>query len=158
MSATDDLKEIQQHQRHPFPWKYRGIPMVIAVDFDGTCVESNWPEKPVSKPGAVATIQYLLNQGHTIIIWTCRNNEQPDKFGQYAGIGAVRKWIADNFCPPGWPYPHPNILLNESALSSLDLIGETRKVFAHVYIDDRNLGGFPGWDKVLPMLGIGNEE
>ena len=27
-----------------------------------------------------------------------------------------------------------------------------RKVFAHVYIDDRNLGGFPGWDKVLEEL------
>ena len=32
--------------------------------------------------------------------------------------------------------------------------GETtiRKAFADVYIDDRNLGGFPGWEAVREML------
>lgn len=29
-----------------------------------------------------------------------------------------------------------------------------RKVYADVYIDDRNLGGFPGWFAVLRLLGF----
>ena len=28
----------------------------------------------------------------------------------------------------------------------------SRKVYAHCYIDDRNLGGFPGWDTVYRLI------
>jgi hypothetical protein len=152
----DTAKIIASIQRDTHKWKYRGEPMVIAVDFDGTCVENLWPEKPVSMPDAVDSIKRLLHMGNTIVIWTCRNETQPLKFGEHSGIQAVYQWVRDNFAVwNGDTFEYPSgLLINESAPSSLARIGETRKVFAHVYIDDRNLGGFPGWKETLKLLGI----
>jgi hydroxymethylpyrimidine pyrophosphatase-like HAD family hydrolase len=137
-------------------WRYCGLPMIIAVDFDGTCIESNWPNAAPSMPGAIDTINKLLDLGHTIIIWTARNDMQTAEFGPDAGLARVRQWVLENFSETinGTVVPRERILINQSAPVPLAMIGETRKIFAHVYIDDRNLGGFPGWDRVLDMLGI----
>lgn len=46
--------------------------MVIAVDFDGTCVTHEFPE--IGKEiGAVPVLQFLVNQGHQIVLNTMRS-------------------------------------------------------------------------------------
>ncbi len=129
-------------------WRYRGEPMRISIDFDGTCVESTWPNGPLeTRPGCVEAINKLLALGHSLTIWTCREPGQEAKYGPHAGGEAVWRWLEAN----GW---NGKIGYNENTTGWIQDLGDTRKIFAHVYIDDRNLGGFPGWDRVLGMLGI----
>ena len=107
--------------------------MIIAVDFDGTIVEHKFPNIGSEMPRAIRTLQDLSLGGHKIIIWTCRS-------GEY--ICDMLKWLGEhNFVPdavnanllpvPGFAVP---------------------KILADMYIDDRNLGGFPGWDEVKKQL------
>ena len=50
--------------------------MVIAVDFDGTCVTHEFPK--VGKDiGAVPVLKKLVEKGHKIILYTMRSH--PDK-------------------------------------------------------------------------------
>lgn len=50
--------------------------MIIAVDFDGTCVTHEFPE--VGKDiGAVPVLKELVKKGHKIILYTMRSH--PDK-------------------------------------------------------------------------------
>lgn len=111
---------------------------IIAIDFDGTVVQHEFPNIGELMPGAKRVINKWHDMGYHILIWTCRNNYEPDhpEWDQ-APIGAVAK-----FC-------------NEQGLQitginqqqpGLGFYLESRKIFANIYIDDRNLGGFPGWD------------
>ena len=110
--------------------------MIIAVDFDGTCVKDKFPDVGPSMPGAVQTLHALINRGHKIILWTCRENIDEDK--QY--LDHAVEWFEEN-----------NIELygvNETPLEDDFRSSGGRKVFAHIYIDDRSFGGFPGWHKI----------
>ena len=50
--------------------------MIIAVDFDGTCVTHEFPE--VGRDiGAVPVLKELVEKGHKIILYTMRSH--PDK-------------------------------------------------------------------------------
>lgn len=47
--------------------------MIIAIDFDGTCVTHAFPE--VGKDiGAVPVLKKLVQKGHKLILWTMRSN------------------------------------------------------------------------------------
>lgn len=46
---------------------------IILVDFDGTCVKHKFPEIGESI-GAQAVLRKLVNNGHRLILWTCRDN------------------------------------------------------------------------------------
>ena len=47
--------------------------MIIAVDFDGTCVEHEYPTIGENVPGAVSVLRALVANGHQIILWTMRD-------------------------------------------------------------------------------------
>lgn len=52
---------------------------IIAVDFDGTLCDSNWPE--LGEPNR-PLIEYLIDQkrsGNKLILWTCRAGEALEK-------------------------------------------------------------------------------
>ena len=94
---------------------------VIAIDFDGTCVEHEYPSVGMDVEGAVETLRALNNKGHKLILFTMRSGDKLDK--------AV-KWFKDR-----------NIELwavNENPEQKL--WRESPKVFADVYIDDAALG------------------
>lgn len=93
---------------------------VIAVDFDGTIVEHNFPEIGKMKENVVAKMRKWYEEGHTICIWTCRT----DQYEQDA-----RKYLADNNIPFHY--------FNENPTSSFG--DGCRKILAHVYLDDRAL-------------------
>jgi len=50
--------------------------MIIAVDFDGTLSMGPYPEIGNPKPYAVEMMNKLKDDGHYIILWTCRRGER----------------------------------------------------------------------------------
>lgn len=109
---------------------------IIAIDFDGTIVEHKFPEIGELLPYAKEVINKLF-QSSVIIIWTCRNEkETPNEFA------AMVKFLEDN----GIPYHYINENYPENGFLP------EPKIYADIYIDDRNLGGFPGWDVVEALL------
>ena len=110
-------------------------PMIIAVDFDGTCVQEAYPEIGPSLPGAVETLLALSQRDHKLILWTCREGEFLEE--------AVN-WFKDNGIPLAG--------VNETPLDEDFRPEGGRKVYANLYIDDRILGGFPGWNTIHKEL------
>lgn len=50
--------------------------MIIAVDFDGTISRGKFPAIDGEQPYAGESLRKLHDEGHKIIIWTCRTGEQ----------------------------------------------------------------------------------
>jgi len=113
--------------------------MKIAVDFDGTIVEHRYPE--IGKPMLFAfeTLRELQKQQHDLILWTYRAGKELEEAVAYCEQnGIVFYAVNKNF---------PEEEFDEATIS--------RKINAEVYIDDRNVGGFPGWSKIWEMLNQG---
>ena len=53
--------------------------IIIAVDFDGTCVEHEYPSVGMDVEGAVETLRALNNKGHKLILFTMRSGDKLDK-------------------------------------------------------------------------------
>lgn len=124
--------------------QYKGKVLRIAVDFDGTCVENKFPVVGKTLPGAAETIKLLQQAGHEVFLWTCRENYTYDMYLLQA---------------LNWAYEFEIEFsgINEDPLNPFLSLGgpdgkHQRKIFADVYIDDKNLGGFPGWDWVKEKL------
>lgn len=112
--------------------------LIIAIDFDGTIVEHKFPLIGQLLPGAKENINKWFKQGHRIIVWTCRNQSEPQHpEWTEAPISAVKEFLDRN---------EINYTTINSDVPDLGFWLQARKVYADVYIDDRNLGGFPGWD------------
>ena len=108
---------------------------IIAVDFDGTLVEHRYPEIGPEMPFAFEVLHRLQLHGHKLILWTYRSGEflkETIKFCEEKGI--VFYAVNENY--PGEMF--------EADIS--------RKIYADVYIDDRNIGGFPGWPAIYHSL------
>lgn len=111
--------------------------MIIAIDFDGTICQNKYPEIGDPMPLAIESIKELKKRGHDLILWTCRQGEQ-----LYNAV----KWCKEH----GIPFD----LVNEHEPNNLRAFGGVagNKVFADIYIDDRNLGGFPGWERAMELI------
>lgn len=99
---------------------------IIAVDFDGTLCENMYPE--IGKPNSVLIddLKMRKNNGVKLILWTCRVGDQLEQ---------AIDWCRDH----GLVFDTVNQNLPEIVES---FGGDCRKVFAHEYIDDRNV-----WDR-----------
>lgn len=111
--------------------------MIFGIDFDGTIVEANYPSIGALKPNAKKIINQLFDEGHDIVINTCR-----------AGIfeGEAYKFLNEN----GIKYTFVN-----SNLPRLieEFKQDCRKISADVYIDDKQLGGIPDdWDEIYELI------
>lgn len=95
---------------------------IIAVDFDGTLCENNWPE--IGAPNE-ELIKYLRNRqkgGDKLILWTCRVGDMLQKAVEWC---EERNLVFD--------------AVNENLPEIIENFGsDTRKIFANEYIDDRN--------------------
>lgn len=107
----------------------------IAVDFDGTIVEHAYPEIGEEMLFAFATLRALRERGHRLILWTIREGELLEEAVAYCRENGVEFYAVNSSYP-------------EEDLETAD----GRKIMADIFIDDRNLGGFPGWPKVWQML------
>lgn len=111
--------------------------MIIAIDFDGTICQNKYPEIGAPMPLAIESVKELRERGHDLILWTCRQGEQL--------YDAVR-WCEEH----GISFD----LVNEHEPNNLRAFGGVagNKVFANIYIDDRNLGGFTGWERAMELI------
>ena len=110
--------------------------MIIAVDFDGTIVEHRYPEIGKEKLFAFETLKALQKQGHLLILWTFRTGKELEEAIEYCAKHGVEFYAVNkNF---------PEEKFDEATVS--------RKINADVYIDDKNIGGFPGWGEIYQML------
>ncbi len=109
--------------------------LIIAVDFDGTIVEDAYPN--IGKPMLFAfeTLKMLQNKGHRLILWTYRHGSKLDD--------------AINFCKDhGVTFYAVNKSYPEEEFNN----ASSRKIHADLFIDDRNIGGFPGWGEIYQMV------
>jgi len=109
--------------------------MIIAVDFDGTIVEHTYPSIGKTKLFAFETLKTLQKQKHTLILWTFRAGKELQEAVDFCKKNGVEFYAVNS------NYPEE---VYDNSIS--------RKINADVYIDDKNLGGFPGWSKVWQML------
>ncbi|MEO6681297.1 MAG: hypothetical protein ABIN48_00600 [Ginsengibacter sp.] len=108
---------------------------IIAIDFDGTIVEHCFPEIGPEMLFAFSTIRELQKRGHRLILWTYRDGEMLDEAVKYCKDHGVEFYA-----------------VNENYPGETKEEAGSRKIYADIYIDDRNLGGFPGWINIWQQL------
>jgi len=109
--------------------------MIIAVDFDGTIVQHKYPKIGKEKPFAIKTLKLIQGKGHQLILWTYRSGKELDE--------------AVKFCEErGLIFHAVNNNLHEEELYH----NSSRKVYADIYIDDRNLMGIPEWGRIYDLI------
>lgn len=108
------------------------FPPILAVDFDGTLVENQFPG--IGKPDHViaGAVRAYKEMGWKIILWTCRTDEMLQDAVDFCKeqLGIEFDAVNDNL-PEVQQY----------------FGGNTRKVFANLYWDDRNAALFVDKDK-----------
>jgi hypothetical protein len=109
--------------------------MIIAVDFDGTLVEHEYPRIGKEKLFAFETLRELQKQKHQIILWTIRTGKELDEALEFCRARGIEFYAVNK------SYPEEKF---DDTVS--------RKIMADIYIDDRNIGGLPGWGEIWQML------
>ena len=94
---------------------------IIAIDFDGTCVEHEYPNIGLDVDGAVDTLRRLNNKGHRLILNTMRSDEKLEAAVRWFKERKIKLWGVN--CNP-----------EQSEWTS------SPKVYADIYIDDAALG------------------
>lgn len=110
--------------------------MIIAIDFDGTICRGKYPIIDGLQPYAKEIINKLYDDGHYIIIWTCRENER---------LLTATNWLLEQ----GINFHR----INDHNPENLRIYGgNTRKIYAHLYIDDKQVGGLPTWNEIYQYV------
>ena len=113
---------------------------MISVDFDGTIVEHDFPRIGKPMPYAIEVLKLLQEAGWKIILNTCREDHPTDDSKQYLTDALIYlKLNGVNIRSANENHHEDDFRVNGE---------KKRKVYAQVYVDDRNFGGFPGWDYV----------
>jgi len=107
----------------------------IAVDFDGTIVENRYPRIGKPKLFAFETLKELQKKGHILVLWTYRSGYELDEAVEFCRENGLEFYAVNK--------NYPEEKFNNKI---------SRKIDADIYIDDKNLGGFPGWSEVWKML------
>lgn len=110
--------------------------MIIAVDFDGTLHTGTYPTIGEPRPGAREYMQKLKDDGHYLIIWTCRVGDRL--------LEAINWLLSQDI-----PFDRVNDQNPENKAKYGDI---TRKIYAHLYIDDKQVGGLPPWPDILDYV------
>lgn len=98
---------------------------IFAVDFDGTICENKFPQIGAPNLELIENLRVLRRNGNRVILWTCRAGEF---------LAAAIAWCATHdltFDAVNEDIPE----VKESEFGK----SKSAKVFAHVYIDDRNM-------------------
>lgn len=109
---------------------------IIAVDFDGTVVDDLYPKIGKPKLFAFETLKQLMTQGHRLVMWTYRSGKELEEAVEFCRENGIEFYA-----------------VNSSFEGEIfDLNKQSRKIHADIFIDDRNLGGFPGWGETLQII------
>jgi hypothetical protein len=111
-------------------------PLKIAVDFDGTIVEHQYPEIGKEIMFAFETLRALKEQGHQLILWTYRSGKELDDAVEYCRRNGIEFYAINA--------SYPEEVFDEDY--------DSRKIDADIFIDDRNIGGLPSWGEIYQMI------
>lgn len=113
-----------------------GQPVVIAIDFDKTICDSDYPACGDAIKDAILVIRTLYAVGYGIIINTCRT--------QQAEAEAI-SWLKNH----GIPFDYVNC----NFPYRIQYFGQDcRKISAEYYVDDKNIGGLPSWMEIFKFI------
>lgn len=101
--------------------------MIIAIDFDGTIVEHEYPKIGAPIPFAIETLLKLQRDGHVLLLWSVREGDLLQEAIDYCAKKGLVFYAANK------NYPEE------------DATKGARKLNADMFIDDRNVGGLPDW-------------
>ncbi|AJW61837.1 hypothetical protein OZ664_04110 [Elizabethkingia sp. HX WHF] len=108
----------------------------LAIDFDGTIVDDAYPGVGPAKIFAFETLLKLQSEGYRLILWTYRSGQ------------ALQDAV--DFCKKnGLEFYAVNSSFEGEVFDSET---HSRKIDADMFIDDRNLGGFPGWGEIYNII------
>ena len=107
----------------------------IAVDFDGTIVEHKFPEIGKENLFAFLTLAELEKRGARLILWTFRTGKELDDAIEYCRKNGIEFYAVNK--------NYPEEIFDDTV---------SRKIDADIYIDDKNIGGFPGWSEIWQIL------
>lgn len=110
--------------------------MIIAVDFDGTIVEHEYPRIGAEIPFAIDTLKRLQQEQHRLILWTVREGRLLEEAVEYCRQRGLVFYAANK--------DYPEETQEDSKYS--------RKLKADLFVDDRNLGGIPDWGVIYRMV------
>jgi len=111
-------------------------PLKIAVDFDGTIVEHKYPEIGKEILFAFDTLRALQKQKHQLILWTYRTGKELYEAVEFCRANGIEFYAVNK------SYPE----------EEFDEEYSSRKIEADIFIDDRNIGGLPGWGEIYQMI------
>ena len=119
--------------------------MIVAVDFDGILCRDEFPGIGAPNYGMISLVREIIDAGHEAVLWTSRADDRL--------VEAVR-WCEDRglrFCA-----------VNDNAPSNRaryegEYPNGTRKVYADVYLDDKDprfiaTARVKGYDKALEYM------
>ncbi len=108
----------------------------LAIDFDGTIVDDAYPGIGKAKIFAFDTLKKLQSEGYRLILWTYRHGKELNDAVEFCRKNGL-EFYAVNSSFEGEVFDHET---------------QSRKLDADLFIDDRNLGGFPGWGEVYQIV------
>ncbi|MFC4723439.1 BT0820 family HAD-type phosphatase [Geojedonia litorea] len=109
--------------------------LIIAIDFDGTIVDDAYPKIGKPRIFAFETLKRLQNDGHRLILWTYRSGSKLNEAVEFCENNGIQFYAVNK------SYPEEDFDTNKS-----------RKIYADLFIDDRNIGGVLGWGEIYQMI------
>ncbi len=98
-------------------------PRIIAVDFDGTLCTNAYPDIGDPIPSVIEYIKHARKCGNIVILWTCRTDDKLTEAVAWAAAHGLE-----------FDYINENVKHNVEQYG-----GDTRKIFADIYLDDKAL-------------------
>lgn len=97
--------------------------MIVAIDFDGTIAEHEFPEIGPEVPGAIDRLKSWQRQGHRLMLWTMRSGDTLEQAVQWCAERGLHFWA-----------------VNENPEQQDTGWSTSNKQYAHRYIDDAAVG------------------
>lgn len=116
--------------------------LIVTVDFDGCLTTTPYGDDMILQDDAREALLEMKALGIELILWSCRHVESLERakdFLEKEGLLSVFSKFNEN----------------SDAISS-DF--NPRKILADVYLDDRNVGGWIGWEKALAYVKKANSD
>ncbi len=108
----------------------------LAIDFDGTIVHDGYPGIGKTRTFAFETLKKLQSEGYRLILWTYRHGKYLDEAVEFCKKNGLEFYAVNSSF--------------EGEIFDMNL--QSRKIDADLFIDDRNLGGFPGWGEIYNII------
>ena len=106
--------------------------MLIAVDFDGTIVEDQFPQIGRPKIFAFETLREIQKHRHNLILWTERSGKDLEAAVEFCAKNGIE------FYSVNASYPEEKYDPSEAS----------RKIICDVFVSHKNLGGMKSWGEV----------